>query len=104
MSQPSTSSDPSLVEVAVPLPLSHAWIAYACRASGLSRPKWSPGERVWTATGRAQSGDLETITMRAGEGPRSVRVTAPADLASARRVVTSLITGMQWSLRQKRAR
>ena len=44
------------VEVALPMPVSHAWVAYACRSAGVAKPKWNPAARVWTTTAKGESG------------------------------------------------
>lgn len=78
----------ALVEVALPLRVSHAWIAFACQKAGLSRPRWDHERRVWTA----EPGRL-SITCPGGD--RTLRVEADAEHAEVmRRFVTALLTGM----------
>ncbi len=91
-----------LVEVALPRPPSHAWVAYACRAAGLEKPRWDPLARVWTSRAAPEPGVRERITIAAGSVPRSVRVLTewPAVIGrrssdTGRRVITALITGMR---------
>ncbi len=91
-----------LVEVAVPLPPNHAWIAYACRAAGLEKPRWDPRARVWTTRAAPEPGVRERITVSVGSLPRSVRVLTEWPAANdrrssdtGRRIVTALITGMR---------
>jgi hypothetical protein len=116
-SQPDLSSiDPtpafSLVEVAVPLPLSHAWIAYACRAASVAKPRWNHTERVWTTRATTEDGVNETITISMGRYAKSVRVLAEWTQATqrrresetTRRVVTALVTGMQWAIARRAGR
>jgi hypothetical protein len=96
-----------VVEVALPMPLSHGWIAHACRAAGLSRPRWNHEERVWTARTRVQGEDtvVEMISIRAGTGGSSVLVeteTPEGESPTVRRVVTALLTGMQWAIARRR--
>jgi hypothetical protein len=98
-----------LVEVALPMPVSHAWVAYACRTAGVAKPRWNPVTRVWTTSVKGESGANETISITAGAGPKSVRVKAewlaPAhshgETATARKLVTAFVTGMQWAVRQR---
>jgi len=99
----------SLVEVALPMPLNHAWVAYACRAAGVAKPRWNPTARVWTTSAKGEGGEHETIAITSGAAPRSVRVkadwTAPAcaprETATTRRLVTAFVTGMQWAVRRR---
>ncbi len=94
------------IEVALPMPLNHGWIAHACRAAGLSKPRWNHEDRVWTARTRVQDEDglVEMISIRAGSGRSSVLVeteTPEAESATVRRVVTALLTGMQWAIARR---
>ena len=98
------------VEVSLPMPVSHAWVAYACRTAGVAKPKWNPNARVWTTTAKSDSGVHETISITNGAGPSSVRVqstfTASSDPTQidtpiARRLVTAFVTGMQWAVRRR---
>lgn len=115
-SHPDLSSiDPTpafcLVEVAVPLAPSHAWIAYACRAASLAKPRWNPTARVWTTRATTEDGIHETITISAGRDRKSVRVLAEwteatqrRESETVRRVVTALMTGMQWAVAKRAGR
>ncbi|MBX3208232.1 MAG: hypothetical protein KF764_24515 [Labilithrix sp.] len=97
------------VEVALPMPVSHAWVAYACRAAGVAKPRWNPAARVWTTSAKGESGLAETISITNGNGPNSVRVradwlapeTSPRETATTRRLVTAFVTGMQWAVRRR---
>jgi hypothetical protein len=102
-----------LVEVAVPLPVNHAWVAYACRAARIAKPKWNPEARVWTSTATGEDGAKETISISAGATSRTVRVLAEwlaapgearRETATVRRVVTSFMTGMQWAVAKREGR
>ncbi|HEY8075242.1 MAG TPA: hypothetical protein VIF62_14055 [Labilithrix sp.] len=91
-----------LVEVALPLEPSHAWVAYACRAAGLPKPRWHPLSRVWTTDASPEPGVHERITINAGSLPRSVRILTewPALVGrrssdTGRRIVTALVIGMR---------
>ena len=99
----------SHVEVALPMPVNHAWVAYACRAAGVAKPRWNPAARVWTTRAQGEDGALETISITSGNAPRSVRVTAERlapeasrhETPTARRIVTAFLTGMQWAVRRR---
>ncbi len=99
----------TFVEVALPMPVSHAWVAYACRAAGVAKPRWNPTARVWTTNNKGEGGQNETISITNGAGPRSVRVKAewvacasgPRETPTARRLVTAFVTGMQWAVRRR---
>ncbi|MBX3213124.1 MAG: hypothetical protein KF850_13905 [Labilithrix sp.] len=98
-----------VVEVSLPMPVSHAWVAYACRAAGVAKPRWSSASRVWTTSARGEGGHAETISISNGRGPNSVCVRAewlaPAtdapETATTRRLVTAFVTGMQWAVRRR---
>ena len=97
------------VEVALPMPVSHAWVAYACRAAGVAKPRWNPTARVWTTKATGEGGQNETISITNGAGPKSVRVKAewvapasdPRETATTRRLVTAFVTGLQWAVRRR---
>jgi hypothetical protein len=99
----------SFVEVALPMPVSHAWVAYACRAAGVAKPRWDPASRVWTTSAKGETGAKETISITNGARPQSVRVKAEwlasldarRETATTRRIVTAFVTGMQWQIRQR---
>lgn len=104
----------SCVEVALPMPVNHAWVAYACRSAGVAKPRWNPAARVWTTTATTVKGETavaETISITVGgTGSKSVRVRAewdPTDeddayeTATTRRLITAFLTGMQWAVRQR---
>ena len=104
---PMTLSARPFVEIALPMPVSHAWVAYACRSAGVAKPRWNPSARVWTTTVKGTNRPGETISITSGAGPRSVRIQAdPLPSAephddTARRLATAFVTGMQWALRQR---
>lgn len=106
--QQATTTVSSAVEVALPMPVSHAWVAYACRAAGVAKPKWNPTARVWTTRAKGEGGHDETISITSGAGPKSVRVraewlapaSAPRETATTRRLVTAFVTGM-WAVRRR---
>jgi len=113
-SHPDLSSiDPTpafcLIEVKVPLPLGHAWVAHACRTANLAKPRWNPKEKVWTTRAISDDGIDETITISAGREPDTVRVLAEwkqvtqrrRESELVRRVVTAMMTGMQWALARR---
>jgi hypothetical protein len=103
-----------LVEVALPLPITHAWAAYACRVAAIDKPRWHPLARVWRSRARTDDGTIETITISAGATPRTLRVMAEwsalplpsaaprAESETVRRVVSALFTGMQSALARRR--
>jgi len=101
----------SEMEALLPLSVSPKWVAYACRMAGLAKPRWSRTMGVWTTTYQGDSGTIETVTIRKGDHERSKSVHVlvewlgwqgqPAETATARRLVATFITGMQWSLRQQ---
>jgi len=98
----------SSVEAKLPLPVSQKWVQHACRTAGVARPRWNRHTCEWTTTGKRDDGALETITIRRGDTPTSIVIDvswtllegAPADTATARKLVTSFVTGMLWSLRR----
>jgi hypothetical protein len=95
-----------VVEVALPMRLSAKWVAYACRTAGVAKPKWSPIHEVWTSATKAADGIEESIAITSW-GERGIRVkvewSAPADreTPTARRVITAVVTAMQWQMRQR---
>ena len=97
------------VEVALPMRVNHAWVAYACRSAGVAKPRWNPVTRVWTTSAKGESGQSETISITNGNGPKSVRVkaewvapeTSPRETATTRRLVTAFVTGMQGAARRR---
>ncbi len=99
----------SLVEVVLPFPVNHAWVAYACRAAGIAKPRWNPAARVWTSSAKSEDGHDEKISITNGAGAKSVRVKAewvappssPHETATTRRLVTAFVTGMQWAVRRR---
>jgi hypothetical protein len=102
-----------LVEVSLPLPVSHAWVAYACRAARIAKARWNPETRIWTSSALGDSGAKETISISAGATPRSIRVLAEwqaspgasqRETATVRRLVTSFLTGMQWAVARREGR
>lgn len=98
----------SHVEVQVPLALGTKWVAFACRQAGVGKPKWHPAHDCWTTSAVGEDGVTERVTI-APLGERGVRVTvgwhpgAPRHSATARRIVTSLVTSMQWAVRRRTA-
>jgi hypothetical protein len=98
------------IEVAVPLPVSHKWVAYACRTAGVGKPKWNAIREVWTTTAKGEAGRSETIAIT-GSGDRTVKVKvewqsandAERDTPTLRRIVTAMLTQMQWAVRTRRA-
>lgn len=98
----------TFVEVALPMPVSHAWVAYACRAAGVAKPKWNPTARVWTTSAKGEGGESEKISITNGAAPKSVRVkaewlatpSAPRETGTTRRLVTAFVTGM-WAVRRR---
>jgi len=95
------------------MPVSHAWVAYACRAAGVAKPRWDPASRIWTTSAKGETGAKETISITNGRAPQSVRVKAEwlvskadathqrTETGTPRRLVTAFMTGMQWSIRQR---
>lgn len=76
------------VEVALPLRISHAWVAFAAQKAGLGRPRWDHERRVWTI------GPAPLFVTCPG-GDRTLRVEAPNEHEEAlRRFVTAVFTGM----------
>ncbi|HVJ94763.1 MAG TPA: hypothetical protein VM580_33480 [Labilithrix sp.] len=103
------SSISRTIEATLPLRVSQKWVAHACRMAGIGKPRWNRHTSTWTATGVREDGANETIVLRQGSSPTSVVITVSwqasdgegAEPATARRLVTALFTGMQWSLRQR---
>jgi len=78
----------AIVEVALPLRVSHAWIAFASQKAGLSRPRWDHEQRIWTV------GPAPLFVTCPG-GDRTMRVEADAEhVEIVRRFVSALLTGM----------
>jgi hypothetical protein len=103
----------SSLQATLPLRVSQKWVSYACRMAGVEKPRWNRYTSTWTTTGPRENGITETITITRGSTPNSVTINvawvAPEgtskDTATARRLVTSFFTGMQWAERyRKRAR
>lgn len=92
----------SLVEVLLPLPVTHAWVTHACRAAAIDKPRWHPEARVWRSRLRADDGTIETITIATGKTPRTIRVTSDGSSETARRVVSAFVVGMQAELARRR--
>jgi hypothetical protein len=101
----------AVVDVALPLPLNHAWVAAACRSARVQKPRWWPDRQVWTSSTVGDSGALETIILSKGPSERSVRVQvewvteadAPVTQThTARRVVSAMVTAMQWRIARTR--
>lgn len=103
-----------VVEVALPLRLSAKWVAHGCRTAGVAKPKWSAIREVWTTTAKADDGVAEAIAITSvpiahgdGRGGMRVRVewrSAEGSLRmtpTARRIVTAIVTAMQWQVRQR---
>ena len=100
----------SVVEVALPLRVNQKWVSYACRTAGVSKPKWNPVRETWTCTARGEDGVAETLTIT-GSGEPTIRIkaewTSPEGGArptpTARRIVSAIVTAMQWAVRRSRA-
>ena len=100
------SSACAIFEVALPMDVSHAWVAFACQKAALARPRWHVERRVWTTRGVGAFGDVETMTIATPGGPRTLQVRAEwaadaatpeplrRETATARRFVSALVTGM----------
>jgi hypothetical protein len=83
----------AVVEVALPLRISHAWIAFACQKAGLKRPRWDHESRIWTALPDSRNATPITITCPGGD--RTMRVEGDgAHEEQVRRFVTAVLTGM----------
>lgn len=97
------------LEVATPIGVSHKWVAFACRKAGASRPRWNPVASTWTTTAKRANGTSETISIAQGKTDRSVRVQAQwaatdavdEDTPAARRLVTELVTVLQWAVKTR---
>ncbi len=96
-----------LVEVPLPMAVTHAWVSYACRAAMLTKPRWSATARVWTATARTGE-TLEKVTIATSTDRLSLRVTTEhesgpleRESTTARRVITAFVTGMQWAVARR---
>ena len=100
----------SSVGALLPLPVSQKWIAHACRMAGVRKPRWDRHTSSWTTTATRANDGIETVTIRRGVTPNSVTIEvswiASDDTSvhtpTARRLVTSLMTGMQWAIRQEK--
>lgn len=98
-----------VVEVQLPMRLSHKWVAYACRTAGVAKPRWHRLRGVWTSSVIGESGIAETITITASSDGMSVRIVAewPAspglsnETATARRLATAFVTSMRDGLRRR---
>jgi hypothetical protein len=97
-----------VVEVALPLRLSAKWVAYACRTAGVAKPKWSPIRETWTTSTKGADGIEESIAITAwGESGIRVKVEwrspdgAERDTPTARRIITAVVTAMQWQVRRR---
>ncbi len=110
LSSASTIPVSAAVEVALPMPVSHAWVAYACRSAGVAKPRWDHVARVWTTSAKGESGAHEAISITHGSRPQTVKVVAewrtiPADsrrdTMTTRRLVTAFMTGMQWAVKRR---
>lgn len=89
MSRDDLSSASAFVEVALPIPVSHAWISFACKRATLARPRWDVARRVWTTSAP------ETLTISAPGGRRTLRIEGErAQEEAMRRFVTALLTAM----------
>ena len=81
------------VEVALPLRISHAWVAFACQRAGLTRPRWDHENRVWTALPDSRTEAPIFITCPGGD--RMMRVEGDGEYEEqVRRFVTAVLTGM----------
>lgn len=97
------------LEVATPISVSHKWVAFACRKAGAARPRWNPVSSTWTTTAKRANGTSETISIAQGKSDRSVRVQAEwaasehatDDAPAARRLVTELVTVLQWAVKTR---
>ena len=100
----------SSVQATLPLPVSQKWVAHACRMAGVGKPRWNRHTSTWTTTATRANDDLETVTIRHGDTPRSVTIEVSWNASdetsthtpTARRLVTSLFTGMLWALRHEK--
>lgn len=93
----------SLVEVLLPLPVSHAWVSHACRAAAIEKPRWNHVARFWYAEARGPDRTIETITIATGRSPRFVRVSSDRPGSeTARRVVSAFLVGMQAEVARRR--
>ena len=54
--RPKAKAASSFVEVALPMRLSHKWVAYACRTAGVAKPRWNRATHVWTTHAIAETG------------------------------------------------
>lgn len=89
----------AIVEVATPLRVSHAWIAFACQKAGLTRPRWDHELRIWSTTTRSNAPAALSITCPGGD--RTLRVEADgAEEDAVRRFVSAVLTGMFQRTRQ----
>lgn len=87
------SINAAIVEVALPLRISHAWIAFACQKAGLTRPRWDHEKRIWSAF--PDSRDASPILVTCPGGDRTMRVEGGAEHEEqVRRFVTAVLTGM----------
>lgn len=89
----SRESITATVEVALPLRISHAWVAFACQKAGLTRPRWDHENRVWTALPDSRNAIPIFITCPGGD--RTMRVEGDGEYEEhVRRFVTAVLTGM----------
>lgn len=89
MSRDGIRSSSAIVEVALPIPVSHAWISFACKKAALARPRWDVARRVWTTTAP------EPLTISTPGGRQTLRIEGAPDQEDAmRRLVSALVVGM----------
>jgi hypothetical protein len=97
MSRDGINASSAVVEVALPLRISHAWIAFACQKAGLTRPRWDHENRVWTALPDSllDSRNPSPIFITCPGGDRTMRVEGDAAYEEqVRGFVTAVLTGM----------
>ena len=79
--------DVVVVDVALPLRLNHAWVAYACQKASLPRPRWDHRRREWLI------GGVNVVTI--DDGKRTARLSCDEERENElRTLVSNLVTGM----------
>jgi hypothetical protein len=99
----------SYIDVALPIRLSHKWVAYACRTAGVAKPKWNRDLSVWTTSLVADDGTTETITLTSSQDARMIRIQTEStcvegvarESSATRRLASAFVTTMREGVRRR---